>query len=321
MGQAPGGGTLADLRALRGYLGYVAETTGLEVCFNDFTGHLRSDPEFNRQFDAFLIHRNSHCMAIKSTRALWDRCLEKKCALMEKCGRERSPYYGMCYAGREEYVFPVIVDSFVAGCLSAGGFERNGPLSHRRLERTAEGNGLDAGRLAAARMEGLCRPDPGPASLERLFGIAVEFLRLHYERLARERGGLFLEREANVSRRAYLLAHAAEYLRRHYAERVSGASLASFCHCSVSTLSHHFASFFGKSVRAYLSDIRIGRARNLLLTTDLAVTTIAMDVGFADSNYFSRVFTRTQGLSPRAYRAGRGLPPPGIPPRSARAGT
>lgn len=304
-----------DLGALRAYLGHVAETTGLEVCFNDFTGHLRSDPEFNRLFEAFLIHGNAHCMAVKSSRKLWDRCLEKKSALMEKCGREGSPYYGMCYAGREEYVFPVIVDGFVAACLSAGGFQRRERLSMRRLERTAQCQGMDATALESARAEAIRRPDPGLEPLGRVFGIAVEFLRLYYDRLARARGGLFLEREANASRSAYLLAHAAEYLRRRYAEPVSEAELASFCHCSVSTLSHLFGSFFGRSVRAYLCGIRLAHARELLSGTDRPVTAIALDVGFQDSNYFSRVFSRTFGISPRGFRARRGPLPEGVPRR------
>jgi AraC-like DNA-binding protein len=313
MARIHGNSTVSSLGALRAYLDYVAETTGLEVCFNDFTGHLRSDPEFNRLFDPFLIHRNPHCMAIKSTRALWDLCLEKKRALMEKCGRECAPYYGMCYAGREEYVFPVIVDSFAAGCLTAGGFGRNAGLSLRRVERTALANALDPAGLAAARADAAKRRDPELAPLERLFGIAVEFLSMHYERLMRNRGGLFLEREANASRQAYLLAHAAEYLRQRFTEQVNGEELASFCHCSVSTLSHLFRGFFGKSVREYVNGVRLERARDLLLTTDLPVTTIAFDVGFRDSNYFSRVFTRAQGVSPRAFRGWRSPQPPGIP--------
>ncbi len=102
------------------------------------------------------------------------------------------------------------------------------------------------------------------------------------------------------------------------ASRLAAAAVFGGRHCSVSTLSHLFSSFFGKSVRAYLSDIRLSHARDLLLGTELPVTTIALDVGFQDSNYFSRVFSRAFGVSPRAFRDHRDPLPAGIPPRQRR---
>ena len=43
-------------------------------------------------------------------------------------------------------------------------------------------------------------------------------------------------------------------------------------------------------------------ARRHLVYTSLPVTTIAYALGFADPAHFSRVFSRTEGLSPRAFR-------------------
>jgi AraC-like DNA-binding protein len=46
----------------------------------------------------------------------------------------------------------------------------------------------------------------------------------------------------------------------------------------------------------------VNQAQQLLLDTDKSITEIAMDVGFSDSGYFSRVFRREVGLSPTDYR-------------------
>ena len=50
---------------------------------------------------------------------------------------------------------------------------------------------------------------------------------------------------------------------------------------------------------------RINRAAELLTTTDRSITDIAFDVGFNDSNYFSRQFRKTLGVTPRAFRKQR----------------
>ena len=63
-----------------------------------------------------------------------------------------------------------------------------------------------------------------------------------------------------------------------------------------------FEETTGSSPIKYLIDLRIREASRLLRSTDKSVTDIAFDVGFADSNYFSRQFRSALGISPREYR-------------------
>ena len=69
---------------------------------------------------------------------------------------------------------------------------------------------------------------------------------------------------------------------------------------------YHFCRLFkaaaGVSPWEYAMDLKLGRARELLLGTRLSVKEIAARLGFADPNYFSRRFARRTGLPPRAYR-------------------
>jgi AraC-like DNA-binding protein len=55
-----------------------------------------------------------------------------------------------------------------------------------------------------------------------------------------------------------------------------------------------------------LTGQRINRACSLLRHTDKQITEIAFEVGFNDSNYFTRQFRKTTGLAPRDYRMRRG---------------
>ena len=52
----------------------------------------------------------------------------------------------------------------------------------------------------------------------------------------------------------------------------------------------------------YLTNVRMEHAKELLRTTDLTSAQIAERVGFLDPNYFSVVFKKTCGMTPREYR-------------------
>ena len=71
---------------------------------------------------------------------------------------------------------------------------------------------------------------------------------------------------------------------------------------SESRFSHLFKESTGVSPHRYLLDIRISRACELLLETDLSIAQICFEIGIGDQNYFSRVFKKVRGCSPSAYR-------------------
>ncbi|GAB2792668.1 helix-turn-helix domain-containing protein [Streptomyces daliensis] len=62
----------------------------------------------------------------------------------------------------------------------------------------------------------------------------------------------------------------------------------------------------GCSPKDYLLGIRLGRAKELLATTDLAVSAVARRVGYDDPAYFSRLFTRRVGTPPVRFRERQG---------------
>jgi AraC family transcriptional regulator len=70
----------------------------------------------------------------------------------------------------------------------------------------------------------------------------------------------------------------------------------------------HFARVFKQSIgvppRVYLTRIRIEKACELLEKTELPVTEIAFEVGYASSQAFARVFLKERNTTPTAYRKG-----------------
>jgi YesN/AraC family two-component response regulator len=112
-----------------------------------------------------------------------------------------------------------------------------------------------------------------------------------------------LERSCRLSTEAQrLVRQAMAYIHEHFADSVSRTDLAQHVALSEDYLTACFRKELGVTPIAYLNRYRVLQARQLLTTTDKSVTEIALDVGFSDSGYFSRVFRREVGLSPEAYR-------------------
>jgi signal transduction histidine kinase/AraC-like DNA-binding protein/DNA-binding LytR/AlgR family response regulator len=112
-----------------------------------------------------------------------------------------------------------------------------------------------------------------------------------------------LERSRKLSAEAQrLVRQAMAYIHEHYAEPISRADLARHVALSEDYLTACFRKELGVTPIAYLNRYRVHQARQLLTNTDKSITEIALEVGFSDSGYFSRVFRREVGLSPEAYR-------------------
>ena len=67
-------------------------------------------------------------------------------------------------------------------------------------------------------------------------------------------------------------------------------------------LSKIFKETYGTTVNNYLISKRITRAKQLLRFTDMTVDEVGAAVGMGDANYFSRMFRKVEGISPREYR-------------------
>lgn len=71
---------------------------------------------------------------------------------------------------------------------------------------------------------------------------------------------------------------------------------------SSSLLSHEFKKETGKTVIEYKLDCQIEEACNLLSITDMSILDIAFATGFSTSSYFSEIFKKKKGISPKEYR-------------------
>lgn len=65
----------------------------------------------------------------------------------------------------------------------------------------------------------------------------------------------------------------------------------------------HFKEWSGTSPVSYRNGIRISSAKSLLQNSNLSIYEISSEIGFDDQYYFSRLFKKLTGLSPRDFRS------------------
>ncbi len=101
---------------------------------------------------------------------------------------------------------------------------------------------------------------------------------------------------------AYRLAQdAATYISENYKQDLSLEILAKKYSVSTGYFSKLFKKHTGTGVNEYINISRILAAKELFKTTEMSVTDIAFECGFNDSNYFSQVFKRSTGMTPKKY--------------------
>ena len=96
------------------------------------------------------------------------------------------------------------------------------------------------------------------------------------------------------------------YMERNYGKGISLQSLSELFHVSTRHINRLIRERYGKSVVELLHDIRITRAKQILLETDEKIVSIAMLVGYEDSSFFTRLFLRQVGCTPSQYRLNEG---------------
>ena len=109
------------------------------------------------------------------------------------------------------------------------------------------------------------------------------------------------EREAKEPHNA-LVHTAKKYILSHIQDDICIDDIAEEVHLNAQYLMRLFKKEMGQSILEYITDERIKIAKELLVRTDYPINQVADSVGYANYSYFTKIFRRATGESPKQYR-------------------
>lgn len=151
-----------------------------------------------------------------------------------------------------------------------------------------------------------------PSSNEEIIAVLEEAIRLVDEqredvsRNVRNKNEM-VETKTGIEKIAHLRISVVQkvilqFIQNHYVEDISLQDAAEAMNYSDAYFCKLFKQCFDKSFTTYLSEYRVEKAKQLLVDVTINVKEISDKVGYRDSNYFTKVFKRVEGVTPSDYR-------------------
>lgn len=111
---------------------------------------------------------------------------------------------------------------------------------------------------------------------------------------------LMSEDNSRLSRE--LQGQAIRFIEESYMGVCGLAEVAAHVHLNPSYFSNLFKKETGESVTGYIQNLRVQKEKLLLKSTDMKIFEISEATGFNDSIYFTHMFNKVAGVSPKEYR-------------------
>ena len=101
---------------------------------------------------------------------------------------------------------------------------------------------------------------------------------------------------------SYAIKKMMQFIHEHYADKITLGDIAISTNISTRECSRCFQRCIKISPINYLNEHRIRMAAQMLLQTDKNIITISENCGFSSSSYFSKLFQKIMGCTPKNYR-------------------
>ena len=252
--------------------------TGLKLCIFDtdfeecastpiklypFCARMRENPEFER------------------------RCHSCDAAHMQTCRRTRKPVQYRCHAGLTEYLAPLYYEGVIVAFICIGQATNGRDAEFNTIAAYAAQFGIDEEECRSLyNMQLHYSPDEIKAACNILDACISH---IYHKRMLEGRN---LDTAQQIEK----------YINDNIAWDLSIEHLCAHFSVSRAELYQIFHTSFNSSVADYIRSKRISMAEQMIRSTAMQVSEIASNVGFYDYNYFSKVFHRKFGCSPREYR-------------------
>lgn len=251
--------------------------TGIKICLFDASGE---------ELYFYPKKLSGFCELIRKNPTMDEACknCEKKAFL--ECKKTQSHYAYTCHAGLLECVTPIIYGQNVLGYIMLGQMRKKGD-DFKKIKKLLPSIDLD-------KLEEEFHLLPKISTEKLNSAICVLDACASYEYLKQ----IVSEKEQKID------IQISNYINANAEGDLSVQKLCSVFHLSNNELYSIFKEYFMSTPAEYIKNRRLNIACDMLIKSDLAVSTICKKVGFFDYNYFSKIFKKQFGISPTKYRKG-----------------
>jgi AraC-like DNA-binding protein len=242
-----------------------------------------------RELASFPDHHSTYCRLLRQYPAMLE-----KCALCDREACKKSKKSGTrviyrCHAGLVEAVTPIQYDNIVIGYIMLGQVLQTADYdtSWAELERYFADYGIDTAELKTAYYKKSSLSSEIIAAASEIMEACSVYLYL---------SKMITMREDSIAKRLD------RYIAAHLSDELSAQTLCDALGISKTRLYETAEHSYGQGIAAHIRRLRIDKSRQLLASGDRKVSDIALDCGFEDYNYFTKVFKKTVGITPREYR-------------------
>lgn len=104
------------------------------------------------------------------------------------------------------------------------------------------------------------------------------------------------------NKNANIIKKSLNYINNNYMLNIALDSVANYVHLNTSYFSTLFKKEIGMGFTDYLNRVRIEQSKKLLKNRDNSILDVALAVGFEDQSYYSKVFKKLTGITPKKYK-------------------
>jgi len=192
-------------------------------------------------------------------------------------------------------VAPFLVEELIS---EIGSIQGGAQILFRNTVISDESIRAIAATLVSEVDQGMLGRDTMLDALVRQLG--VHLLRSHVG--IRRSASIETSRAGPVDRR---LRRAIEFMHDNYSRELALEEIAGAAYLSEFHFARMFKQITGVTPHYYLANVRLERARKLLLETTLPISEIAAMVGYQSQSHFTRIFRSVTGVTPRVFRNAR----------------
>lgn len=272
---------------IHNYISFL-EKCGYTVSFSSFSNNFAPVIDEIIRYD---FHPHDVCNYLKENPKTAGKCVLNK-RILEKSDISK-PTYSCCYAGAEEFLYPIIYENKRILCVHVSGYRGKLTRSARRMKNISK---FCTNRFTEL-YNSLSADVPDEEHIAA-FVKPLEYMIIELYKKCCDKE--FFKATHSQTKKIYI--RALKFIQENYSYRINCETIAQHLKYSKSYIRYIFKCEGNTSVQAKINEIRLNNAKRLLKKTTMSITETAMYVGFSDSNYFSSFFKAKVGCSPSKYQ-------------------